>query len=226
MRKWRFTRPAASPAATAAAALLTAVAVHALFLLPQYRTPTSRTTLSSSGIQMLTTGSFSAEKQKDFQKWLAIHDPARAARSSSGSGYSSVQTGNKQISVRIEPYRVAEIRNQVHLTAFSPVPAGRNVVKSMPDNVIQKPAAAPLRKALVFDGDGNRIEMPQIIPAHLGSSRPTVISVTGFGKVSGIVVSRSCGSRELDLMALASAAKMDLKERAALTFIWPGKEKK
>jgi hypothetical protein len=90
MRKWRFTRPAASPFAAAAAALAIAVAVHALFLLPGYRTKEQDTEAKSPGIQMLNVSSFSPTQQNDFQNWLATHDPSQIARSNSRSGYTAV----------------------------------------------------------------------------------------------------------------------------------------
>ena len=100
MRKWRFTRPAASPFAAAAAALAIAVAVHALFLLPGYRTKEQDTEAKSPGIQMLNVSSFSPKQQNDFQDWLATHDPSQIARSNSRSGYTAVLKNNKQINNR------------------------------------------------------------------------------------------------------------------------------
>ena len=226
MRKWRFTRPAASPFAAAAAALAIAVAVHALFLLPGYRTKEQDTEAKSPGIQMLNVSSFSPTQQNDFQNWLATHDPSQIARSNSRSGYTAVLKNNKQINVHIEPYRMAEIRTQINLTAFSPVPAGKLPVKDLPA-VFEPKTLRPERKVLIFDESGKRIFSDTgIIPGRLGSNRSTVVTVTDSGKTAQVIVNSSCGVRELDLAALTAVAKMNLKQRTTLTFVWPGRMEK
>ncbi|MBR2910270.1 MAG: hypothetical protein IKC05_01545, partial [Lentisphaeria bacterium] len=106
--------------AATAAALAIAVGVHALFLLPGYRTKEQDAEAKSPGIQMLNFSTFSQKQQNDFQNWLAIHDPSQIARSNSKSGYTAVLKNNKQINVHVEPYRMAEIRTQINLTPFSP----------------------------------------------------------------------------------------------------------
>ena len=227
MRKWRFTRPASSPFAAAAAALAIAVAVHALFLLPGYRTQEQDAEAKSPGIQMLNISSFSQKQQNDFQNWLATHDPAQIARSNSKSGYTAVLKNNKQINVHVEPYRMAEIRTQINLTAFSPVPAGKPSVKDFPEVIEQKKTVRSERKVLIFDESGKRISSDtRSIPDRLGSNRPTVVTVTDSGKTAQVFVNSSCGVRELDLAALAAVAKMNLKNRTTLTFVWPGRMKK
>ena len=227
MRKWRFTRPAASPFAAAAAALAIAVAVHALFLLPGYRTKAQDAEAKSPGIQMLNISSFSQKQQNDIQAWLATHDPAQIARSNSKSGYTAVLKNNKQINVHVEPYRMVEIRTQVNLTPFSPVPAGKHSVKDLPEVIEQKTAVRPERKVLIFDESGKRISSGSgIIPGRLGSNRPTVVTVTDAGKTAQVIVNSSCGVRELDLAALTAVAKMNLKQRTTLTFVWPGRMEK
>lgn len=227
MRKWRFTRPAASPAATVLTALAAALAAHAILLLPAYRTPGDKTTSSTSGIKILNVSSLSSEQRKNFQNWLALHDPAQTARSDSRSGYNAVLERKTRVNVHIEPYKMPGIRSQVKLTGFSPIPAQSTLTKSIPEPVEKTVPERPERTALVFDGSGRKITHSiGRIPERLGSSAPTVIAVTDFGKVSGITVSRSSGSRELDLMALDAVFKMDLKQQTALTFVWPGKGKK
>ena len=224
IRKWRFTRPAASPFAVSAAALAIAVAVHALFLLPGYRTEEKDAEAKSPGIQMLNLSSFTPGQRKDFQHWLAIHDPAQAARSSSRSGYTAILKNNKKINVHVEPYRMAEIRTQINLTAFSPVPAGIVSVKDLPADFEQKSSVRSARKVLILDESGKKIPSDfDVIPERLGSSRPTVITVTDPGKTAQILVNNSCGVRELDLAAINKVVKMNLKNRTTLTFIWPGR---
>ena len=224
MRKWRFTRPAASPFAAAAAALAIAVAVHALFLLPGYRTQEQDAEAKSPGIKMLNVSSFSQTQQNDFQNWLAIHDPAQIARSNSKSGYTAILKNNKQINVHVEPYRMAEIRTQIKLTAFSPVPAGKPSVKDLPEVIEQKKIVLPERKVLILDESGKKISSnSEVIPDRLGSNRPTIITVTDSGKTAQVIVNSSCGVRELDLKALVTVAKMNLNRRTTLTFIWPGR---
>lgn len=227
MRKWRFTRPAASSPATAAAALAIAVAVHALFLLPGYRTKEQDAEAKSPGIKMLNVSSFSPAQQKKFQDWLTIHDPSQIARSNSRSGYTAILKNNKLINVHVEPYRMAEIRTQINLTAFSPVPAGKVTVRDLPEIMETKKTVMPERKVLIFDGSGKKIPSePGVISQRLGSNRPTVITVTDSGKTAQVIVNSSCGVRELDLAALTAVAKMNLKNRTTLTFVWPGKTEK
>lgn len=227
MRKWRFTRPASSPFAATAAALAIAVGVHALFLLPGYRTKEQDAEAKSPGIQMLNFSTFSQKQQNDFQNWLAIHDPSQIARSNSKSGYTAVLKNNKQINVHVEPYRMAEICTQINLTPFSPVPAGKLSVKDLPAVMEPKNAIRPERKVLIFDESGKSISADiRVIPGRLGSNRPTVVTVTDSGKTAQVFVNSSCGVRELDLAALAAVAKMNLKNRTTLTFVWPGRMEK
>ena len=226
MRKWRFTRPAASPAATALLALAATVAAHAVLLLPAYRNPGDSKASSTSGIQILNVASLSSEQQKNFQDWIALHDPAKAARSDSRSGYNAALEKKTLVNVHVEPYKMAEVSSRVKLTAFSPVPAKSTPEKNIPDPIGKIVPERPERTALVFDKSGRKVtHYIGKLPERLGSSDPTVITVTEFGKVSGITVFRSCGNRELDLLALDAVFKMNLKQQTALTFIWPGKGK-
>ena len=227
MRKWHFTRPAASPPATAAAALVIAVAVHALFLLPGYRTKQQDAEAKSPGIKMLNVSSFSPSQQRKFQDWLTIHDPSQIARSNSKSGYTAILKNNKQINVHVEPYRMAEIRTQIGLTAFSPVPAGKVTVRDLPEITETKKTVMLERKVLIFDGSGKQLpSQPGVISQRLGSNRPTVITVTDSVNTAQVIVNSSCGVRELDLAALTAVAKMNLKQRTTLTFVWPGRSEK
>ena len=227
MRKWRFTRPAASPAATVLLALAAALAAHAVLLLPAYRNPEDKTASSTSGIKILNVSSLPVEQRKNFQNWLALHDPSQTARSDSRSGYTAVLERKTRVNVHIEPYKMPGIRSQVELTGFSPVPAQSTLPPSIPEPVVKTVPERPERTALVFDRSGRKLTHTiGRIPERLGSSDPTVIAVTDFGKVSGITVSRSSGSRELDLIALDAVFKMNLKQQTALTFVWPGKGKK
>lgn len=227
MRKWRFTRPAVSPFETAVLALVIALAAHAVLLLPDYRTPGEDRAASTSGVQMLNLSALTREKQSEFRNWISIHDPAQVARSDSRSGYTAVLKKEKQVNVHIKPYRMAEVGDPVEVTAFSTVPTGGSPAKSVPEPVVKTAPERTARVAVIFDGTGKKIaEIPGNIPDTLGSDVPTVVTLTEFGRVAGVTLTRSCGSRELDLMALNAAAKMNVKRNAVLTVLWPGKVKK
>jgi hypothetical protein len=74
----------------------------------------------------------------------------------------------------------------------------------------------------MFDNSGKKLsELIGEIPENWGSSLPTVISVTKFGKVSGVAVIRSCGRSEMDRAAQAAVIRMDLKTNGTVTVVWP-----
>lgn len=222
MRKWRFIRPAASPLTTTALALAIAAAAHILFLLPDYRTPGDDTNSRSSSISILNVSALPETQQKKFQDWLSVHNPARAARSDSPSGYSAVLPRQDKVEVEVKSYRPAEIGNRVIVTAFSPVPAGNAPGMALPAfPEISEKKTSP-RRAEIFDDSGKKLsDLIGEIPANWGSSLPTIISVTGFGKVSGVAVIRSCGHLEMDRAAQAAVIRMDLKTNSTVTVVWP-----
>ena len=222
MRKWRFIRPAGSPLTTTALAFVIAAAAHILFLLPDYRTPGDDTDSRSSSISMLNVSALPEKQQKKFQDWLSIHDPARAARSDSPSGYSAVLPRQNKVEVEVKSYRPAEIGSSVSVTAFSPVPVGKMPEKSLPafpETAEQKPSP---RRAEIFDDSGRKLaDLIGDIPANWGSGQPTVIRVTGFGNVSGVAVTRSCGRLEMDRAAQAAVIRMNLNTDCTVTVVWP-----
>ena len=222
MRKWRFNRPAASPLTTTALAFAIAAAAHVLFLLPDYRTPGDDTDSRSSSVSMLNVSALPEAQQKKFQDWLSVHNPARAARSDSPSGYSAVLSRQNKVDVEVRSYRPAEIGKSVSVTAFAPVPAGKMPEKSLPAfPEIAEQKKTP-RRAEIYDDSGKKLsDLIGEVPATWGSNQPTVIRVSGFGNVSGVAVTRSCGRLEMDRAAQAAVIRMNLNTDCTLTVVWP-----
>ena len=222
MRKLRFIRPAASPLTTTALAFVIAAAAHILFLLPDYRTPGDDTDSRSSSISMLNVSALPETQKKKFQDWLSVHDPARAARSDSPSGYSAVLPQQNRVEVEVKSYRPAEIGRSVSVTAFSPVPAGKMPEKSLPAfPEISEQKTLP-RRAEIFDDTGKKLsDFLGEIPANWGSSQPTIIRVARIGNVAGVAVTRSCGRPEMDRAAQAAVIRMNLNTDCTVTVVWP-----
>ena len=222
MRKWRFIRPAASPLATTALAFAIAAAAHILFLLPDYRTPGDDTDARSSSIRMLNISALPETQQKKFQDWLSVHNPARAARSDSPSGYSAVLPQQNKVEVEVRSYRPAEIGNRVTETAFSPVPAGNEPEMALPAFPVPADRKTSPRRAEFFTDSGEKLsDLIGDVPANWGSRQPTIIRVTGFGKIYGVAVIRSCGNIDMDRAAQAAVIRMDLKTNCTVTVVWP-----
>lgn len=225
MRKWRFTRPAVSPGITAAMALLIAVAVHALFLIPGYRMPQSSGSVSGSRIRMLNFNSMSSDEKEEFSRWLKLHEPSRAARSFSASGYSILLPEQRWFNIKIEPYSRQQLPEQPQIPDFSLLPAQNSFAVSLPrmekDPLPEKEVIR--RRVLIFDRSGKQLpDLIKTVPLHLGSALPTEIRISVFGNVKTLEIVSSCGVPELDLMAWRAASGLRCKESTVLTVIWPG----
>ena len=225
MRKWRFTRPALSPGISTAAALLIAVAVHALFLIPGYRMPQRNSSVSGSRIQMLNFNSMSVGEKEKFSRWLKLHDPSQAARSLSSSGYFVLLPEQRWFDIRLEPYTRQQLPDQPHTTDFSLLPVQSRFAISLPrmENESNAGKKEIRRSVMVFDRSGKQLpELIKTVPEYLGSAQPTEIRITVFGDMKTLEIVSSCGVPELDLMAWRAASGLNCKASTVLTVIWPG----
>lgn len=228
MRKWRFTKPRSSAATTALLALLCAVAAHAAFLLFRYQTPAARQKQDASGIEMLNLAALPQNEQRDFTRWITLHDPARIARSASRSGYSFYLPEPPPAGVEIHAYRNNLVHSVSSVAPFSPVPVAAAKFTFFPE-----PAAPPesvpatVRKVRVLDQNGSPVTDPAFaFPPDSGAAKPSIIDIASYGRVSGITLRQSCGNSQLDKLALNAAAGMKTSGCTALIVIWPPAEVK
>ena len=228
MRKWRFTKPRASAATTALLALLCAVAAHAAFLLFRYQTPAARQRQDASGIEMLNLAALPQKEQRDFTRWIALHDPARIARSSSRSGYSFYLPEPPPAGVEIHAYRNDLIHSVSSVSPFSPVPVAAAKFTSLPElAALPGPASASARKVRVIDQNGSPVTDPAFaFSPDPGAEKPSIIDIASYGRISGVTLRQSCGNSQLDKLALNAAAGMKTPGRTALIVIWPPAEVK
>ena len=228
MRKWRFTRKSVSPAVTMLLAFAAALGVHACFFLPDYREKDTAEDFSESGARVLNPASLSPDQRSRFQDWLHIHDPARAARSQSASGYSASLAGHRRYEVKITSRRYAREIRQAQVTTFSPLAVTPFTAGGLPDEKVSGiEKIRPSRGVKVLEASGKEIpDLIREIPENLGSSHPTVIALYPMGKVIRTVLTSSSGSPELDRLAQHAVSQIKTAEKTVVTVIWPGKAEK
>ena len=228
MRKWRFTRKAVSPTETMLLALIAAIVIHAVFLLPGYRIQRVKTDSASGGAQMLNLVSLEPRQQRQFQNWLFVHDPARVARSYSASGYSAVLEGNRSYQVKISPYKADRQQKPVAVTGFSPLTVPDFAGRGVPESSVEKQNVSAFRREVkVLDHAGKEIKgLIGKIPESSGSSQPTVVELIPVGKVVRTALALSCGDQKLDFLAQAAVSRLEVKEKTVVTVIWPGRAAK
>ena len=201
---------------------------HAAFLLFRYQTPAARQKQDASGIEMLNLAALPQNEQRDFTRWIALHDPARIARSTSRSGYSFYLPEPPPAEVEIHAYRNDLVHSVASVPPFSPVPVAAAKFIPLPEPAAPSaPASAIVRKVRVIDQNGSPVTDPAFaFPPDSGAAKPSIIDIVSYGRVSGITLRQSCGDSQLDKLALNAAAGMKTSGRTALIVIWPPAEVK
>ncbi len=221
MRKWRFTRPVRSGRSMVLLALGITVLVHAGFLLYGYRTAPASGSSGGNGIQMLNISSMPEKQRKDLMNWIALHDPAGTAKSTSRSGYSCLYQPQKWFSTDIHPFRTRETGFDFKVSDFYPVPVVKRKAPAAP-GFPEKFTAPEKARVTALDKNGRVLKgFLKSVPAYSGYAAPAVIRVVRFGKVCNVSIVSSSGKRELDLAACAAASGLEVADQEIITVIWP-----
>jgi len=229
MRNLRFTKQTLSGTSIALLAFFCALAAHSLLLIPRYKTTAAQRKLRGSGIEMLNFSALPEAERRNFTRWIAVHDPAKSARSSSPSGYAAHLPQPSPRSVTVRPFPDNAVRPQAEIAPFAPVPTAAAGIRTIPDPPeIAASFPALSRRVRVLDQNGSRKFEPLFnFPPTAAAADRSVISISRIGSSARITLRHSCGKPDLDRLAAAAAAKIPPENMpATLLFFWPPEVKK
>ena len=228
MRNLRFSKRNLPGTSAAVLAFLCALAAHSVLLIPQYRTSAAQRKIGISGIEMLNIAALPGAERRELSRWIALHDPARTARSSSASGYSVSMPEPPPRSVAIHAFPSSIVRSAARISPFAPVPTDRGkfrFIPEPPENPVPFPEIS--RRVRILDQNGSsRFESKFSVPPGAAAEKPSVVSITRLGKVRCVTLRQSCGKPELDRVAGLFASKISPEETSTLFFFWPPEVKK
>jgi len=211
-------------------ALAAAVLIHvALFSLAGYQ-PAVRTVAApeSPGVTLLSRAGFSAGEWEKLESWIAVHDPSQISRADSSSGYAALLDRHRVRAV--ESRRAAGFREeppQPGLPAYVPLAAltaeTETPVFGDPSTGPEFRTPAPVRKAVVRDGDGASVRLDRLsIPVGAGPARrPTVVTVWGTPGFMRQHLAESSGVPVLDQAAMQAVAGEVFDSRKTIVVYWP-----
>ncbi len=220
-----------------AEALALALAVHALlFFLAGYEPERhAGAAVSGGGVTLLNTGSLPEEQRRQFDRWLAVQDPALIARADHDFSYAALvrDRGERPFGIRRSAPGTS-LPTPRPLPGFSPLAVvagegkepGRRFVLFAPP----PPDSAPeQRRVLAFDGEFREFPVQLKLPETMAAVRmPTVIFWRRAGEYRRVRLAESCGDGALDALALqavAAAEEMPPGKSGTVTICWPEPEK-
>ncbi len=230
--KYRLKRTKLPNWALTVAALLVAVFCHAAFFAliryqPTQALPEAQT---SPGVTLLSRTSFSDDEWTNFNRWIAVHDPAQISRSDSPAGYTALLEKHRPRAVKeLRPADRHELPPLAAVPAYSPLPpAPIDKLASAPllIGTLTEPAfhpPAPVRKPVVRDGNGAPLRLASLaLPTDVrAAERPTMITVWSAQGMQRQHLAESSGVAELDRAAMQAVTGEEFLSRKTIVIYWP-----
>jgi len=215
------------------AALLTAVAAHALFWLPLgYREPEPEPEGQQSADHhpcLLTRHAFSDDDARRFSLWMERHDPGNFLRSEAPGGFSALLPPETTAALPQEGKRPVAVPPRFRAAPPAAVaePRRERTPLLLPDSAARLLPAVGTGRPRLFRADGSEFAPAAtaawVLPDYTGAPRVTVLAVGGADSCRRVELFRSSGVAALDRLALAEATRAlaAFADGEVLAVSWP-----